>query len=344
MKPADATLTPVSPAAGAQGSRVYTRVGDAGQTSLVGRVKVWKDAPRINVYGTVDEATSALGMARATTHSQDICLDILDIQGELIDLMAVLATPAGVAAPVPPPSDAQVQVFEQKIDAYEEERIATHSFIRPGGSLASAALDLARAIVRRAERLLVALAREEAIDPVVGRYLNRLSDLLYVMARVDEQREIRRVVMSTMQTTGVLAPRERKSRPILDLAAADALIAAGIQRAGEIGVPMVLAVVDDGGSLLELRRMDDALLVSVELAPHKAITAATVRMATADLAKLAQPGAPLFGIDANIPNLTVVGGGLPLRLNGVLVGAVGVSGGSVEQDVDVAQTMVAALG
>ena len=135
------------------------------------------------MYGTVDEATSALGMARATTHSQDICLDILNIQGELIDLMAVLATPAGVATPVPPPGDAQVQLFEQKIDAYEEERIATHTFIRPGGSLASAALDLARAIVRRAERLLVALAREEPIDPVVGRYLNRLSDLLYVMAR-----------------------------------------------------------------------------------------------------------------------------------------------------------------
>jgi cob(I)alamin adenosyltransferase len=104
---------------------------------------------------------------------------------------------------------------------------------------------------------------------------------------------------------------------------------------------MVLAVVNESGNTIELRRMDDALEVSVELAPHKAYSAATVRMPTHELAELSQPGQPLFGIDVNIPRLTLVGGGLPLKANGKLVGAVGVSGGSVEQDIDVAQAMVA---
>jgi uncharacterized protein GlcG (DUF336 family) len=89
--------------------------------------------------------------------------------------------------------------------------------------------------------------------------------------------------------------------------------------------------------------MDNALKVSIELAPHKAFTAAAVRMPTHELAAASQPGASLFGIDVNIPNLTLVGGGYPLKQNGELVGAVGVSGGSVEQDQDVALAMVAAL-
>ena len=129
----------------------------------------------------------------------------------------------------------------------------------------------------------------------------------------------------------------------LCLSDCDRMIEAGIRRANEVGVPMVLSVVDAGGHVMETRRMDDALVVSIALAPHKAYTAATVRMPTQDLARVSQPGESLYGIDVNIPNLTLVGGGLPLRQDGRVVGAVGVSGGSVEQDVDVAQAMVHAL-
>ena len=129
----------------------------------------------------------------------------------------------------------------------------------------------------------------------------------------------------------------------LTLKDCDRMVEAGMRRAVEIGVPMVLTVVNDSGNTIELRRMDDALEVSVTLAPHKAYTAATVRLPTHELAELSQPGQPLFGIDVNMPKLTLVGGGLPLKINNKLVGAVGVSGGSVEQDIDVAQAMVAAL-
>ena len=125
--------------------------------------------------------------------------------------------------------------------------------------------------------------------------------------------------------------------------ASDVLVEAGLRKACAIGVPMVLAVVDDGGALLQLRRMDNALPVSIELAAHKAKTAAMVRMSTADLAHLAQPGAPLFGIDVNVPNLTLVAGGLPLAIDGAVLGAVGASGGTVEQDIEVAEAMRVAL-
>jgi len=314
---------------------VYTRFGDAGQTRLLGRAVVSKDHPRVAVYGTLDEASSALGLARATTRYDDVVDLVLALQGELMQLMSLLATPPGLDPPVPPLTATQIKRLEGQIDCFEAEILATGFFVRPGGSQASAALHLARTIVRRAEREMVGLSRAESVDPLLLQYLNRLSDLLYVMARVDEQREIRRLVVSAMQSGA-------QAGGALDLAGCDKMIEAGIRRAQEIGVPMVLAVVDSGGNLLELRRMDNALLVSTSLAPRKAYTAVALRMPTSKLAELAQPGAPLFGIDVSTPELTLVGGGLPVISGGVVVGAVGVSGGSVEQDTDVAQAMLAA--
>lgn len=350
---------------------IYTRGGDAGDTSLLGGVRVPKDTLRIEVYGTVDEATSAMGLARATTRQDDLCREIIALQGELIGVMAELATAPDADAgklrmiQLTPVQAAQVERLERTIDHYEAQRIPTHHFVRPGGAVASAALDMARTFVRRAERRLITLSREQDVNPYLIKYLNRLSDLLYVMARLDEQREVEQVVINQLAEPfrmagqefvaaahGVTAQRETHNQGttrsgemnmILTLADCDRMIEAGLRRAREVGVPMVLAVVDAGGNLIETRRMDDALIVSITLAPHKAYTAATVRIATHTLAELAQPSAPLYGIDVNIPNLTLVGGGLPLHQDGRLAGAVGVSGGSVEQDIDVAQAMVAAL-
>ncbi len=336
---------------------IYTRGGDTGQTSLLGGGRVPKDDPRVDVYGTLDEATSALGMARAATKSDDICRNIIELQGELINVMAELATrPAEAGAltgqkkvSIVGVQPAQIAWLEQKIDAYEAERIATGQFVRPGGSLASAALDLARAVVRRAERRFISLARQEKVNPNVLKYLNRLSDLLYVMARIDEQREIEQIIMENLHAmsgsdTNLHSSFEgRNGKMMLTLADCDRMIDAGIKRSREIEVPMVLSVVDESGNVIETRRMDGALGVSINLAPHKAFTAATIRMSTHELAKLAQPGAPLYGIEVNMPKLTLVGGGLPVQKNDTVVGAVGVSGGSVEQDLDVARAMLAAF-
>lgn len=332
--------------------KVYTRGGDAGQTSLLGGIRVDKDDARIEVYGTMDEGTSMLGMARATTQFNDLCRHIIDIQGELIPIMAEAAFVKGekeLKYEVPQVKPEQVTRLERIIDFYNAEWIQTGQFVRPGGSQASGMLDMARAIFRRAERRLISLNRHEVVNPHLLKYINRLSDLLYVLARIDEQRTLIKTIADQLPPEFVTAVlNENGRRPQgepdmeLTLKECDRMIEAGMKKAKEIGVPMVLTVVDQNGDVIESRRMDDALIVSITLAPHKAYTAATVRLATHELAQVAQPGQPLYSIDVNLPKITLVGGGLPLKKEGKVVGAVGVSGGSVAQDISVAEAMVKA--
>lgn len=332
--------------------KVYTRGGDAGQTSLLGGIRVDKDDARIEVYGTLDEGTSMLGMARATTEYDDLCRHIIDIQGELIPIMAEAAFVKGekeLKFEVPQVKPEQVTRLEGIIDFYNKEWIQTGQFVRPGGSQASGMMDMARAIFRRAERRLISLNRHEAMNPHLMKYVNRLSDTLYVFARIDEQRTLIETIKDSLPSgmkTAVMQENGRSCQGEIDMAPSltecDRMVEAGMKKADEIGVPMVLTVVDQNGDIIESRRMDDALIVSVTLAPHKAYTAATVRLATHELAKVAQPGESLYSIDVNLPKITLVGGGLPLSKDGKVVGAVGVSGGSVEQDIAVAEAMVAA--
>lgn len=328
---------------------LYTRGGDAGSTSLLGGVRVPKDSLRIEVYGTLDETTSALGLARALTASDDIVADISALQGEFIDVMGEIASgplPPEEAAPLPRGRKFRVDAehvarLERMIDRYQAERLPAKGFVRPGGSQAGAALDMARTFVRRAERRLVQLAREEPVSADLLKYFNRLSDLFYIMARIDEQREVTRSVAAALKRA--IGGAQKGKTAMLGLETTSRLMAAGIDKANAIGVPMVLSVSDEAGRLVELRRMDGSLPVSLTLAPMKAHTAAALRMATKDLAAQAKPGDALYGIEANIPGVTLVGGGLPLFVGAGLVGAVGVSGGSVDEDVAVAEAMVAAF-
>jgi ATP:cob(I)alamin adenosyltransferase len=330
---------------------VYTRGGDHGQTSLRGGVRVPKDSLRIEVYGTLDEATSTLGLARATSKQDDICRLIIVLQGEFIDVMAELATGTYDETHPSKPSNgrplrveaSQVARLEALIDGYETELIPSHHFVRPGGSVASAALDMARTIVRRAERRLVTMGGEDAVNPHLVSYLNRLSDLVYVMARIDEQRSIVDAVKQQLKDPTVAVRHHGGGMAALRLTDCDRMVEAGMRRAEAIAVAMVLTVVDAAGRLVELRRMDGALGISLTLAPNKAHTAAMLRLPTQELAKQAQPNAPLFGIDVNSPNITLIAGGLPLVQDGLVIGAVGVSGGAVEQDIDVAQAMASAF-
>ena len=120
----------------------------------------------------------------------------------------------------------------------------------------------------------------------------------------------------------------------VDLDMALGLIAAAKEKAGELGVPMVIAVVDTGGNLVALQRMDGALLVSIDIATNKAYTAAAVKLPTQELAGVSQPGQPLFGIhNADGGRIIIFGGGIPLKRKDEIIGGIGVSGGSVEEDV-----------
>ncbi|BCB84532.1 GlcG/HbpS family heme-binding protein [Phytohabitans suffuscus] len=131
----------------------------------------------------------------------------------------------------------------------------------------------------------------------------------------------------------------------VDLAVAQAIVASGTSRAAELGLSMTVAVVDSGGHLVALARMDEASLASLDIAIGKAYTAVALKMDTGDVAALVQPGQPLYGMDTvHVPRpLVPFGGGLPLRVGTRLVGGVGVSGGSVEQDDLVAQAAIVAL-
>ena len=128
------------------------------------------------------------------------------------------------------------------------------------------------------------------------------------------------------------------------LSAAQAVIEGAVKKAEEIGVPMDIAVVDDGNNLTAFARMDGAWLGSIDIAQNKAYTARSFNMTTKDLAPLAQPNQPLYGIEAsNQGRLIVFAGGIPLESDGAVVGAIGVSGGSVEQDHEVAEAGAAAF-
>jgi cob(I)alamin adenosyltransferase len=172
-------------------NRIYTRTGDAGTTALGTGERRAKNDLRIEAYGTIDEANSAIGLARIATVSDVVCARVdamlLCIQNDLFDLGADLCVPSGAKSETEPLRIVQSQVdrLEREIDALNAELAPLRSFVLPGGSPAAAALHLARTVTRRAERLLVALANtpgEEVGGPAL-KYVNRLSDFLFVAAR-----------------------------------------------------------------------------------------------------------------------------------------------------------------
>jgi len=169
--------------------KIYTRTGDGGETSYFDGTRVRKDDPRLDTYGDIDELNAWLGLVRASAIDADLDAALTRIQQDLFALGAQLADPAGklsarvLKAVV---SDADVVRLESSIDGYERELAPLKKFILAGGTPAGAALHVARTVCRRAERRMVAL--EPAVDGVLLRYVNRLSDVLFVLARVVNHR------------------------------------------------------------------------------------------------------------------------------------------------------------
>jgi len=161
-------------------ARIYTRTGDAGETGLIGGARVGKDDPRVRAYGEVDELNAALGLARGLLGARSPAGKVLGrLQSELFELGAELAE-RGSKGRIGP---AQARALEGEIDAWTAALPELKRFILPSGSPAGAALHLARGVCRRAERALVALSRREEVRPETLRYLNRLSDHLFTLAR-----------------------------------------------------------------------------------------------------------------------------------------------------------------
>ena len=167
-------------------TRVYTKTGDGGETSLVDGSRVGKDALRVSAFGDVDELNSILGLARSRNEEPEINEILVQLQNDLFTVGADLATPMGMS--VPRVDEERVQKLEKIIDRLLEELEPLKEFILPSGKEVGASLHLARSVARRSERLVVALARSEEINPQVVIFLNRLSDLLFVLARVANKR------------------------------------------------------------------------------------------------------------------------------------------------------------
>jgi cob(I)alamin adenosyltransferase len=176
-------------------SRIYTRGGDKGETSLGDGSRVGKQDLRVAAYGTVDETNGVVGLARLHTQGEADAM-LARIQNDLFDLGADLCTPEGgrKAEGALRIVDAQVDRLEREIDRMNAELEPLTSFILPGGTAASAHLHLARTVARRAERLICDLAEKEEVNPVAIRYINRLSDHLFVLARWENEKGARDVL------------------------------------------------------------------------------------------------------------------------------------------------------
>jgi cob(I)alamin adenosyltransferase len=169
--------------------KIYTRTGDDGTTGMLGPGRVRKSSPRIEAYGTVDELNAVLGVARALAGVTALDELLGGIQSTLFTVGAQLATVAPqLRETLDRVGDADVQLLESAIDAFEAELPALTTFVLPAGTPLATELHLARTVCRRAERRVVTLAEHEDVDATVLRYLNRLADLLFVMARVANHR------------------------------------------------------------------------------------------------------------------------------------------------------------
>ena len=171
--------------------KIYTKTGDQGQTGLIGGTRVPKDHVRVAAYGDIDELNAAIGLAKSHTRDARLSALLGEIQRDLLAIGAQLADPTariGTKKAKAAITAARIQRLEKAIDNREAALPPLTSFILPGGAPLGGSLHLARTICRRAERAIVTLARGEAVDARVLAYVNRLADLLFVLARFENQR------------------------------------------------------------------------------------------------------------------------------------------------------------
>lgn len=325
---------------------VYTKTGDKGETGLVGGARVKKSSLQVACYGTIDETNSMLGLAYAQCSREYVCRAIHTIQGRLFALGAELASDeTGFATLKDTITPADVSYLEEVVDTCSQVTGRKMFFVIPGVDPTSASLHVARTMARRAERQMVELAETASLRPVASQYVNRLSDALYALARYQEdlvqEEQLREAVTCQVQKImtemGLFLPPLTRDR-------VREMSCRAQEKAQELGVPIVFAAVDQGGNLILLERMEGALLGSIDLARKKASTANAFKLPTHTLRELASPEGVLFTLEHGTPDSTILfGGGYPYVVAGEVVGAIGISGGSVPQDMEIASYAMGTL-
>ena len=276
---------------------IYTRTGDAGTTALFTGQRVSKTHPRVEAYGTLDELNAALSLCVCASKSPQHRQLLESIQLQLFWFSAELASES--EEPTPEQryiSSEEIAALEAAIDIAMGRVPPLRSFILPGRSEAASRLHFARTLARRAERRLVELSTEISVRHVLMRYINRLSDCLYALARAEDhdahQNEIIQKV-AERYLAAVQPPATKEPTMSLSFQELHQLTRAAVTRAEELQVPVVISIVDANGTQTVAWRMPDALLVSSELAPKKAWTAVAMKAATHELTSAVQPGAAL---------------------------------------------------
>lgn len=340
---------------------IYTKGGDKGTTSLVHTKNVSKSDDRIQLVGTIDELTSHIGLVKSMLTDLDMIQNLEKIQSTLITLMAGIADPYKRDYRI---SDEETSFLEAEIDRLEGLFDRPKEFILPGGSRLSAETDVARTVARRGERVLAAVSVKFGADNGAKKYMNRLADYLYVLARYIDAREMGHSKDSAsgkeefadkknLQNRGSIMGQ--KEMPVseaviqevlkrmgiqgkITLDSAKRLIEAIEQEAQRRGKKAVIAVCGPDGNPIAVHVMDGAFLVSFDVAIKKAYTSVAVKMTTMELSALAQPGGTFYGLDKmDNGKIVIFGGGVPLKVGDTIIGGLGVSGGTGEEDHSLAE-------
>ncbi|MBQ3506914.1 MAG: cob(I)yrinic acid a,c-diamide adenosyltransferase [Clostridia bacterium] len=340
-------------------TKFYTGQGDKGLTALTPSAQVSKADERVVAVGSVEEIVSALGVVRTVTSCPIFRGKLERIQKTLRTLSHGLRDPRSGKFVF---SAEEIEFLESDMDKMlEKVSVETVSDALPGGNTQSAYLDLAHTTARRAERDMIAMDRRYAVPATFKQYINRLSDYLLIAARYSDylhnkaEAEKAASPSSSVPVVNYGAPAAPATAvpasstdalvaevlarlggaKVLDLDRAKRLIEAVELRAKEQGKHAVIAVSNAEGNPIAVHVMDGAFLVSYEVAVKKAYTAVAVKMSTMELSALCQPGGTFYGLQA-LDKVITFGGGIPLYQDGVIVGGLGVSGGTGEEDHDLA--------
>lgn len=319
--------------------KVYTRKGDSGETGLYGGSRISKNSIKVDTYGNIDESAAFIGAARALVKDKKVKDILYKIQEKFLVIGAYLASDKnGISKLKEKIEVSDIENLEKIMDEYSKNLLPLYKFIIPGENIESAALHVARTVVRRSERKIVALKERDEVAPEILKYVNRVSDILFVLARVVEDQEaVRHISNVIIEKFNVY---EKKN--LLSLNDAKKIVEAGKKKAEEMKKDFVLAVVNSEGNLILEEKMDNAIFASIEIALKKAYTAVALKIETSELAKLVQPNGSLYGLHTD-QRYVVFGGGSLLKKNGEIVGAIGVSGGTVDEDMAVAKACVEAF-
>ena len=328
-------------------ANLYTKGGDKGETSLFGGQRVEKNNLKVDCYGTIDEAISMLGLSYSQSKNESVKTYIKNIQSKLFVVGAELASDEkGLEMLVNIVTEDDVGELENIVDECSKLNGPQTNFIIPGKNQASASAHVARTIIRRAERKIITLSKEQTVRNELLKYINRLSDAIYAIARLEETYckidEIKDKVVQKINKLEEVSHIQQKSISVnkydtLSLEMSKEISDYICERALQVNIDIVCSIVDKGGNIILLHRMEDSLLASIDISINKAYTSNALKMPTHKLATLSKPGEALYGIqNTNENKIVVFGGGYPIIINNKVVGGLGVSGGSVEEDMDIA--------